>query len=65
MGYPRPYFANLKQNLFPYFDHAVSGLLDDLRESGRLADTLVVITDEDSAARRRSTRTPAAITGDR
>lgn len=39
-------FVNLKQNLFPYFDQAVSALLDDLRESGRLEDTLVIITGE-------------------
>jgi len=39
-------FANLKQNLLPYFDQSLSALLDDLRESGRLDDTLVVITGE-------------------
>jgi hypothetical protein len=39
-------FVNLKKNLFPYFDRAVSGLLDDLRESGRLKDTLVIVTGE-------------------
>ncbi|MBL8850575.1 MAG: DUF1501 domain-containing protein [Planctomycetaceae bacterium] len=39
-------FVNLKRNLLPYFDQSVSALLDDLRESGRLDDTLVVITGE-------------------
>lgn len=39
-------FVNLKRNLFPYFDQSVSALLDDLRESGLLKDTLVVISGE-------------------
>jgi len=39
-------FINLKQNLFPYFDHGISALLDDLSESGRLDDTLVIVTGE-------------------
>ncbi|MDX1970782.1 MAG: DUF1501 domain-containing protein [Planctomycetaceae bacterium] len=39
-------FIKLKRNLFPYFDQSVSALLDDLRESGRLKDTLVVISGE-------------------
>ena len=39
-------FVNLKQNLFPYFDQSISALLDDLRESGRLDETLVIITGE-------------------
>ncbi len=39
-------FVNLKRNLLPYFDQSVSALLDDLRESGRLKDTLVVISGE-------------------
>ncbi len=39
-------FVNLKRNLLPYFDQSVSALLDDLHESGRLQDTLVVISGE-------------------
>jgi hypothetical protein len=39
-------FVNLKNNLFPYFDRAVSALLDDLRQTGRLDDTLVIVTGE-------------------
>jgi uncharacterized protein (DUF1501 family) len=39
-------FVNLKAHLLPYLDRAVSGLLDDLRESGRLHDTLVIVTGE-------------------
>lgn len=39
-------FVNLKRNLFPYFDQSVSALLDDLRATGRLDDTLVVVTGE-------------------
>lgn len=39
-------FLNLKHNLFPYFDRAVSALLDDLHETGLLASTLVVVTGE-------------------
>jgi arylsulfatase A-like enzyme len=39
-------FVNLKDNLLPYTDRAVTALLDDLRESGRLEDTLVVMTGE-------------------
>ena len=39
-------FVNLKRNLFPYFDQSVAALIDDLRESGRLDETLVVITGE-------------------
>ncbi|MCY2967575.1 MAG: DUF1501 domain-containing protein [Planctomycetota bacterium] len=39
-------FPNLKDNLMPYMDRAVSGLLDDLAESGLLDDTLVVVTGE-------------------
>jgi hypothetical protein len=39
-------FVNLKENLFPYFDRAVSALLDDLKESGLLDETLVIVTGE-------------------
>lgn len=39
-------FVNLKQFLFPPTDRAVSGLLDDLEESGMLDDTLVVMAGE-------------------
>jgi hypothetical protein len=39
-------FPNLKENLLPYMDRAVSGLLDDLDESGLLENTLVVVTGE-------------------
>jgi hypothetical protein len=39
-------FLNLKDNLFPYFDRAISGLLDDLRQNGRLDETLVIVTGE-------------------
>jgi uncharacterized protein (DUF1501 family) len=39
-------FVNLKNNLLPYLDRAVSGLLDDLAESGLLDTTLVVVTGE-------------------
>jgi len=39
-------FPNLRDNLFPHFDRAVSGLLEDLAESGRLDSTLVVVTGE-------------------
>jgi len=39
-------FPNLKDNLLPYMDRAVSGLLDDLAESGMLDSTLVVVSGE-------------------
>jgi hypothetical protein len=39
-------FINLKDNLFPYFDRSVSALLDDLKESGLLDETLVIVTGE-------------------
>jgi hypothetical protein len=39
-------FPNLKDNLLPYMDRAVSGLLDDLAESGLLDSTLVVVSGE-------------------
>ena len=39
-------FVNLKRNLFPYFDQSVAALLDDLKESGLLDSTLVVVTGE-------------------
>ena len=39
-------FRNLKDHLLPPADRAVSALLDDLSESGRLDSTLVVMTGE-------------------
>lgn len=39
-------FVNLKENLFPYFDQSVSALLDDLKASGLLDETLVIVTGE-------------------
>ena len=39
-------FPNLKDNLLPYMDLAVSGLLDDLAENGLLESTLVVVSGE-------------------
>jgi hypothetical protein len=39
-------FINLKHNLFPYTDRAVSALLDDLHNSGLIDNTLVVVTGE-------------------
>jgi uncharacterized protein (DUF1501 family) len=39
-------FRNLKEHLLPPADRAVSALLDDLAESGRLGSTLVVMTGE-------------------
>ena len=39
-------FKNLKDYLFPPTDQAVSGLLDDLEESGLLEDTLIVMAGE-------------------
>ncbi|MBM4004313.1 MAG: DUF1501 domain-containing protein [Planctomycetes bacterium] len=39
-------FPNLKDNLLPPLDRSVSALLDDLAESGRLDETLVIVTGE-------------------
>lgn len=39
-------FVNLKENLFPYFDRSISALLDDLKTSGLLDETLVIVTGE-------------------
>ncbi len=39
-------FVNLKDNLLPYLDRAVSALLDDLAERGLLETTLVIVTGE-------------------
>jgi hypothetical protein len=39
-------FPNLKDNLLPYMDRALSGLLEDLDERGLLDSTLVVVTGE-------------------
>ena len=39
-------FVNLRENLLPHTDRAVSALLDDLAESGLLENTLVIVTGE-------------------
>jgi hypothetical protein len=39
-------FVNLKRNLMPHLDQCMSALLDDLKESGLLDDTLVLMTGE-------------------
>ena len=39
-------FVNLKENLLPYADRAISALLDDLSDRGLLESTLVVVTGE-------------------
>lgn len=39
-------FVNMKDNLLPPLDRCVSALLDDLQESGRLEETMVVVTGE-------------------
>jgi len=39
-------FINLRENLFPHFDRGIAALLDDLSESGRLNDTLLIVTGE-------------------
>jgi hypothetical protein len=39
-------FVNLRDNLLPYLDRAVSALLDDLTDSGLLDSTLVVLMGE-------------------
>ena len=39
-------FVNLKENLLPPMDRGVSALLDDLRATGLLDDTLVIMTGE-------------------
>ena len=39
-------FTNLKRNLLPPTDRAISALLDDLKETGRIDSTLVVMTGE-------------------
>jgi Protein of unknown function (DUF1501) len=39
-------FVNLKENLLPPLDRCVSALLDDLAASGRLDETLVIVTGE-------------------
>lgn len=39
-------FVNLKTNLFPHADRALSALLDDLDQSGLLESTLVIISGE-------------------
>jgi uncharacterized protein (DUF1501 family) len=42
----RKNFVNLKDNLLPPLDRCISALLDDLAQSGRLEETLVVVTGE-------------------
>ena len=39
-------FVNLKRNLLPYLDQGMAALLDDLKQSGLLDDTLVIMTGE-------------------
>ena len=39
-------FVNMKHNLLPPLDRCVSALLDDLSDSGRLEETMVVVTGE-------------------
>lgn len=39
-------FVNLKDNLLPPLDRCISALLDDLAESGRLEETLVIVAGE-------------------
>jgi len=39
-------FVNLKRNLLPYLDQSVAALLSDLAETGRLDETLVIVTGE-------------------
>ena len=39
-------FVNLKNNLLPHFDRCVSALLDDLRESGMLDSTMLIVAGE-------------------
>lgn len=39
-------FVNMKNNLLPPLDRCVSALLDDLSDSGRLEETMVVVTGE-------------------
>ena len=39
-------FANLKNNLFPPADRALSALLDDLKDTGLLESTLVIVSGE-------------------
>jgi hypothetical protein len=39
-------FVNLRDSLLPPLDRCVSGLLDDLAESGRLEETLVIVAGE-------------------
>ena len=39
-------FVNLKRNLLPHFDQAMSALVDDLDDSGMLDDTLFIISGE-------------------
>jgi hypothetical protein len=39
-------FVNLKRNLMPHLDQCMSALLDDLKESGLLDDTLVLMSGE-------------------
>lgn len=42
----RDHFPLMKQSLLPYFDRALSALLEDLEQSGQLEETLVVVMGE-------------------
>ena len=42
----RDHFPLLKQSLLPYFDRAISALLEDMEQSGQLEETLIVIMGE-------------------
>ncbi len=58
--------ANIARGMerqLPNFDQAYAALITDLDRRGMLDKTLVMVSAPSSAARRRSTRTPAAITG--
>jgi hypothetical protein len=56
-------FPNLRDFLFPPTDRAVSALLDDLRESGMLDDTLVVMASEFGRTPKISTLASATLPG--
>lgn len=56
-------FPNLRDNLFPALDRAVSALLDDLQTRGMLDETLVVMLGEFGRTPRISELTPGAVPG--
>jgi hypothetical protein len=56
-------FPNLRDFLFPPTDRAVSALLDDLRESGMLDDTLVVVASDFGRTPKISTLASATLPG--